>query len=86
MGQRNRQTARTMKPLSPLIELATHKSLDLFFRTGQGYVARSAGVAAPGQRGQGLSPLGIQSRAQTRIVACVKGVPSAAQPYARPGR
>ena len=57
-----------MQSLAPLIELASQRNLDLFFRVGQGYVARmsrDAGQAAPGH---GLSPLGIQSRAVARIV------------------
>ena len=58
-----------MASLTPLIELASHKSLDLFFRVGQGYVARSTGSGA-GQRGGdwGLNPVGIQARAEARIV------------------
>lgn len=57
-----------MNALTPLIELASHKSLDLFFRVGQGYVAcagRGAGLQAAGR---GLTPLGVQSRAAARIV------------------
>lgn len=60
-----------MSTLTPLIELATQKSLDLFFRVGQGYVTRSGQDGGQMQRGYGLSPLGIQSRAETRIVCAL---------------
>lgn len=61
-----------MDALSPLIELASRRSLDLFFRAGQGYVARSAPAAGLRHGGHGLSPLGIQSRAEVRI-SCTLG-------------
>lgn len=62
-----------MNGLTPLIELATQRSLDLFFRVGQGYVARTvAGQRGPGH---GLSPLGVQSQAHARIV-CALAPPS----------
>ncbi|MBE0694047.1 MAG: hypothetical protein IH590_13200, partial [Aquamicrobium sp.] len=55
-----------MNALTPLIELASQRSLDLFFRVGQGYVARAG--HEPGFRpgGHGLSPLGVQARAEAR--------------------
>ena len=31
----------TSAPLAPLIELATQKNLDLFFRVGRGYLTRA---------------------------------------------
>jgi hypothetical protein len=59
-----------MNGLTPLIDLATQKSLDLFFRVGQGYVAR---LADPAHRapGHGLSPNGVQARAHVRIVSAL---------------
>ncbi len=60
-----------MSTLTPLIELATQKSLDLFFRVGQGYVARTGREGGPLQGSFGLSPLGVQSRAETRIVCAM---------------
>lgn len=74
-----------MTTLTPLIELANQKSLDLFFRAGQGYLARSVREFGQTHPGRGLSPLGVQARAQQRIVSGVKAVPAASQPYARPG-
>ena len=61
--------------LHSLIELASHRSLDLFFRVGQGYVARSA--REPGQRqgSHGVSPLGIQARAEARIGSTLGPIP-----------
>ncbi len=66
-----------MHGLTPLIELATSKSLDLFFRVGQGYVARTtldAGLRHSGHA-VGLSPFGIQSRAEARIVSALGPLP-----------
>lgn len=57
-----------MTTLTPLIELATQKSLDLFFRLGQGYVARTNDTFGQRQAGVGLTPWGVQSRAEIRIV------------------
>ena len=74
-----------MNGLTPLIELATQKSLDLFFRAGQGYLARSAQEFGQRHGSHGLSPLGVQARAEMRIVCTLDHVPGAAQPYARPG-
>lgn len=64
-----------MTHLTPLIELATQRSLDLFFRAGQGYVARQTHGAGGRQAGFGLSPLGVQARAETRII-CTMPHPS----------
>lgn len=74
-----------MNGLTPLIELASRRNLDLFFRAGQGYLAQSLGVPGQMQAGYGLSPLGVQARAEARIVCAVAGVPHGLQPYARPG-
>lgn len=82
-----------MSTLTPLIELATQKSLDLFFRVGQGYVARTGHDGGQMQRGPGLSPLGVQSKAETRIVCALPhpkpesrlhAWPSSAPPRQRP--
>jgi hypothetical protein len=79
-----------MKALTPLIELATHKSLDLFFRVGQGYVARATHEAGFRQGGHaaGVSPFGIQSQAEARIVSALGPLPHDgrlnAWPVARP--
>lgn len=64
-----------MNALTPLIELASQRSLDLFFRVGQGYVARAG--HEPGFRpgGHGLSPLGVQARAEARIVSTLGPLP-----------
>ncbi len=61
--------------LTPLIELASHRSLDLFFRVGQGYVARAAREPGLRQGGHGVSPLGVQARAEARIVSTLGPVP-----------
>ena len=74
-----------MNGLTPLIELATQKSLDLFFRAGQGYLAQSVREFGQRHAGCGLSPLGVQARAQARIVCALGPVPPSGQPYARPG-
>lgn len=57
-----------MSNLKPLIDLASQKNLDLFFRLGRGYVTRAMGD--PNQRapGHGLSPYGVQASAEIRIV------------------
>ncbi len=60
-----------MTALTPLVELATQKSLDLFFRVGRGYVVRATREGAHGAGGVGLSPFGIQSRAEARIVTAL---------------
>ncbi len=72
--------------LTPLIELASHKSLDLFFRVGQGYVARAANDTAfrQGGPGFGASPFGIQSRAEARIVSTLGPLPHDGRLYAWP--
>lgn len=59
-----------MTALTPLVELATQKSLDLFFRLGRGYVAR-AGRGTAQATGFGISPHGVQAQAQIRIVAAL---------------
>ena len=64
-----------MNALTPLIELASNRSLDLFFRVGQGYVARAAHEAGFRQGGHGVSPLGVQTRAEARIVSTLGPVP-----------
>jgi len=66
--------------LSPLIELATQKSLDLLFRAGQGYVA-----CLSGGRTQGLNPLGVQARAEELIVGALVHSPREGRLYAWPG-
>ena len=63
-----------MTTLSPLIELATQKSLDLFFRLGRGYVARTQETAQLAM-GFGLAPVGTQIRAEARIVATLGHIP-----------
>jgi len=75
-----------MRDLTPLIELASHKSLDLFFRVGQGYVARAASGTGLRQSGHGagLSPFGIQSRAEARIVSTLGPLPHDGRLYAWP--
>ena len=74
-----------MNRLTPLIELASQKSLDLFFRVGQGYLAQSVREAAQRHADHGLSPFGVQARAEARIVCALAQVPKTCQPYARPG-
>jgi hypothetical protein len=74
-----------MSTLTPLIELAHQRSLDLFFRAGQGYMAGSVREFGQKDMGHGLSPLGVQIRAKERIVCALREIPPAAQPYARPG-
>ena len=74
-----------MNGLTPLIELASHRSLDLFFRVGQGYVARSAREGGTRQAAHGLSPLGIQSQAEARIVGVLAPMPREGRLYAWPG-
>lgn len=70
----------TQPDLSPLIELATQKSLDLLFRAGQGYVA-----CLRGGRTQGLNPLGVQARAEELIVGTLVHSPREGRLYAWPG-
>ena len=72
-----------MTLLTPLIELATQRSLDLFFRAGQGYVARESHGA--GQPGFGLTPLGVQARAETRIICTMPHPSPEARLHAWPG-
>ncbi|TYR30516.1 hypothetical protein FY036_17530 [Mesorhizobium microcysteis] len=71
--------------LTPLIELATQKNLDLFFRVGQGYVTRS--MRDGGQRAAsfGASPIGVQSRAEARILCTLSPPLPEAKLYAWPG-
>lgn len=71
-----------MASLTPLIELATQKSLDLFFRVGQGYVARTSREAGSGF---GLSPIGVHSRAEARIICTLPHPSPEARLYAWPG-
>lgn len=73
-----------MSALTPLIELASHRSLDLFFRVGQGYVARSGREQSFGQGGHGLSPLGVQARAEARIVSTLGSLPHDGRLHAWP--
>ena len=72
--------------LTPLIELATTRSLDLFFRVGQGYVARTTRDAGPrhGSHAAGVSPFGIQSRAEARIVSTLGPLPHDGRLHAWP--
>jgi hypothetical protein len=70
--------------LTPLVELATQKSLDLFFRLGRGYVARTARETAQLAAGFGLTPLGVQARAEVRIVAVLGHPAPDQQLYAWP--
>ncbi|MEO4000425.1 hypothetical protein [Mesorhizobium sp. CAU 1732] len=74
-----------MNGLTPLIDLATQRSLDLFFRVGQGYLARSDRDAAQKQPGWGLSPIGVQSRAEARIVVTLGHKPRDGVLHAWPG-
>ncbi|WP_144705822.1 hypothetical protein [Aminobacter sp. J44] len=74
-----------MNALTPLIELAHQKSLDLFFRAGQGYLAGSPHQHGQQASGWGLSPVGVHSKARERIVCAVREMPPSAQVYARPG-
>ena len=74
-----------MSRLTPLIELASQKSLDLFFRAGRGYLAHSVREFGQRHAGHGLSPLGVQARAETRIICTLPQVPAGNQPYAWPG-
>lgn len=69
-----------MSGLSSLIELATQKRLELFFRSGQGYVA-----CLRGGSGTGLNPLGVQSRAEELIVGALVHSPREGRLYAWPG-
>ena len=64
-----------MNTLAPLIELASNKSLDLFFRVGQGYVAHTGHDGAFRGQGFGVSPFGLQSRAEARIVSTLGPLP-----------
>lgn len=73
-----------MTTLNPLIELATQKSLDLFFRVGRGYVAQATREMAQPTAGYGLSPVGIQNRAEARIVATLGHIPRDGQLHAWP--
>ncbi len=72
-----------MSQLTPLIELASQRSLDLFFRKGQGYLAQSLKQQSSGEFG--LNPIGVTARAEARLVSMLPHVPAARQPYARPG-
>lgn len=75
-----------MSQLTPLIELASQRSLDLFFRMGQGYLAQSVRqLAQHNPAAFGLNPIGVKARAEARLVAILPHVPEARQPYARPG-
>lgn len=74
-----------MTALTPLIELAHQRSLDVFFRAGRGFMATSVRDHGSASQGRGLSPLGVQVSAKERIVAVLREVPPALQPYARPG-
>ncbi|MEO3385228.1 hypothetical protein [Mesorhizobium sp. CAU 1741] len=74
-----------MASLTPLIELATQKSLDLFFRVGQGYVTRTGREAGQRQPGFGLSPFGVQARAEARIICTLPHPSPEARLYAWPG-
>ena len=73
-----------MNALTPLIELASQRSLDLFFRVGQGYVARS--THEPGFRpgGHGLAPYGVQTRAEAAIVSTLGPLPRDGRLHAWP--
>lgn len=73
-----------MTALTPLIELATQRSLDLFFRVGQGYVARSAREGGLQPAVRGLSPLGVQSRAEALIVRALGHEPRGGPLHAWP--
>ena len=64
-----------MTTLTPLIELATQKNLDLFFRVGRGYVARVGQEAMVRVQGTGLAPEGLLARAEARIVATLGHIP-----------
>jgi hypothetical protein len=57
-----------MSNLKPLIDLASQKNLDLFFRLGRGYVTRAVGDPSQRAAGHGLSPYGVQTNAEIRIV------------------
>lgn len=72
-------------PLAPLIELATQKNLDLFFRVGRGYLTRAMRENAQRQQGWGASPLGVQARAEARIVCTLAPPLPEARLYAWPG-
>jgi len=74
-----------MSRLTPLIELASQRSLDLFFRMGQGYLTQSVRQHAQSAGEFGLNPIGIKARAEARLVSMLPHVPEALQPYARPG-
>lgn len=74
-----------MSQLTPLIELASQRSLDLFFRMGQGYLAQSVRQLGHGAGEFGLNPVGVKARAEARLVSMLPHVPEARQPYARPG-
>ncbi|MBX9462335.1 MAG: hypothetical protein KL840_05125 [Aquamicrobium sp.] len=75
----------TSAPLAPLIELATQKNLDLFFRVGRGYLTRAMRGGMQNQQGWGASPLGVQSRAEARIVCTLAPPLPEARLYAWPG-
>jgi hypothetical protein len=75
----------TSAPLAPLIELATQKNLDLFFRVGRGYLTRAMRGGMHNQQGWGASPLGVQSRAEARIVCTLASPLPEARLYAWPG-
>lgn len=80
MRDHSEPPAATMTGLSSLIELATQKRLELFFRSGQGYVACLRGAPAAG-----LNPLGIQARAEELIVGALVHSPREGRLYAWPG-
>ncbi len=75
----------TPAPLAPLIELAAQKNLDLFFRVGRGYLTRAMRGGIQNQQGWGASPLGVQSRAEARIVCTLAPPLPEARLYAWPG-
>ncbi|WP_047143992.1 hypothetical protein [Aquamicrobium sp. LC103] len=75
-----------MKPipknsLAPLVDLASSRSLDLFFRVGQGYVARAD--PRHGGAARSLSPHGVQSRAAERILCLMTPAPRKSGPLLR---
>lgn len=73
-----------MSSLIPLIELASSRNLDLFFRIGQGYLARSA-EGLHRQAGWGLSPHGVLARAEARIICTMPPRSRDARLHAWPG-
>lgn len=74
-----------MSGLTPLIELASQRSLDLFFRVGQGYVTRTFRTGGRHEAGGwGLDPVGVQARAEARIVCTMPPPPPEARLNAWP--